>query len=56
VLKLISIKKDLQSRAMLSIAVVELKRRAIPGHDEVGKLAKVMAKLEVNPKHGSRVR
>jgi hypothetical protein len=55
VLKLLSIEKDLQSRAMLGVAVVELKR-ATPGHEEVGRLAKVMARLEANPRHGSRVR
>jgi hypothetical protein len=56
VLKLLSIEKDLQSRAMLGVAVVELKRRATPGHEEVGRLAKVIARLEANPRHGSRVR
>jgi len=44
VLKLLSIEKDLQSRAMLGVAVVELKRRATPGHEEVGRLAKAMAR------------
>jgi hypothetical protein len=56
VLKLLSIEKDLQSRAMLGVEVVELKRRAIAGREEVGRLAKAMARLDANPRHGSRVR